>query len=55
MHESAHNMGLEHGMLNGVIAYKYGNEAQRNAYKQLPSVNPAEALHNPDNFMDFAR
>jgi hypothetical protein len=34
-HESAHNMGLEHGTLNGQIAYKYGNEAQRNAYKQL--------------------
>jgi hypothetical protein len=48
-------MGLDHGMLNGEIAYKYGNERQRAAYKALPSVAPEEAFHNPDNFMDFAR
>jgi hypothetical protein len=54
-HEAAHNLGFDHGTLKGVIAYKYGNEGQRNAYKALPSVAPAEALHNPDNFMDFAR
>jgi len=51
-HESGHNMGLGHGTLNGVTAYKYGNEAERSAYKNLP---PSERLGNPDNYMDFAR
>jgi RHS repeat-associated protein len=54
-HESAHNVGLKHGMLNGVTAYKYGKEQERETYRMLPSVAPDEAIHNPDNFMDFAR
>jgi RHS repeat-associated protein len=54
-HESAHNVGLEHGTLNGVIAYKYGNEQQRAAYRMLPSLAPEQAIQNPDNYMDFAR
>ena len=33
-------------------AYKYGNEAQREVYKNLPT---AERLNNPDNYMEFAR
>jgi RHS repeat-associated protein len=51
-HESAHNFGLEHGRINGVTAYKYGNAAERQTYKDLPS---AARLGNPDNYMDFAR
>jgi RHS repeat-associated protein len=51
-HESAHNVGLGHGTVNGVTAYKYGNDAERDAYKNLP---PADCLGNPDNYMDFAR
>src|SRR5262249_31867815 len=51
-HESAHNIGLEHGTLNGVIAYRHGTPAERDAYKRLPVD---DRLHNPDNYVDFAR
>jgi hypothetical protein len=50
-HESGHNMGLHHGTGDNA-AYKYGNPAQREAYKNLPT---ADRLLNPDNYMDFAR
>jgi hypothetical protein len=51
-HESAHNIGLGHGTVNGITAYKYGNDAEKDAYKNLSS---ADRLRNPDNYMDFAR
>jgi hypothetical protein len=52
-HESALNGGNEHGVVNGIIAYKYGREDQVEAYQQLPLVAPLEALHNPDSLVDF--
>lgn len=51
-HEAAHNMGLLHGEVNHVTAYKLGTPAEREAYRSLPVV---DRLHNPDNYMDFAR
>ena len=54
-HESAHDFGMVHGIVNGVTAYKYGNDAQRDAFKRLPSVDPAAALQNPDTLMDYVR
>ncbi|MFZ1218881.1 MAG: RHS repeat-associated core domain-containing protein [Chthoniobacterales bacterium] len=51
-HESGHNAGMGHGTVNGVTAYKYGNEAEKDAYKNLPT---AGRLGNPDNYMDFSR
>ena len=50
-HESGHNMGLRHGVGDNA-AYKYGNPAQKEVYKNLP---PADRLLNPDHYMDFAR
>jgi hypothetical protein len=42
---------LDHAR-DDAAAYKYGNEAQREVYKNLPT---AERLENPDNYMEFAR
>ena len=50
-HESGHNLGLDHAP-GANAAYKYGTEAQREIYKNLPT---AERLNNPDNYMEFAR
>ena len=51
-HESGHNLGLGHGTVNGVTAYKYGSDAEKDAYKNLPA---AERFNNPDHYLDFAR
>jgi RHS repeat-associated protein len=54
-HEAAHDFGLGHGTVNGVTAYKFGFEIQRDAFKQLPLVDPNAAMHNPDTLMDYAQ
>ena len=54
-HEAAHNIGEEHALVKGVIAYKAGTDQQVEAYKQLPTENPAGALRNPDSLVDFAQ
>jgi RHS repeat-associated protein len=48
-HEAGHNAGLEHSRDNP--AQKYANGNANEAFKTLP---PAQRLHNPDHFMDFA-
>lgn len=53
-HEAAHNIGKQHGTLNGVSAYRFGDPAHRRAYRDLADASPTEALHNPDHLMDFA-
>jgi len=54
-HESAHDIGLQHGQLNGVTAYKFGDANEREAFRELPSRAPGEALHNPDTIVDYAK
>ena len=55
-HESAHGVGVAgHGVVNGDTAYRFGSPGERDAFKQLPGVDPAAALRNPDTLMDFAR
>lgn len=54
-HESAHDIGLTHGLLNGVVGYKFGSPSQREAFRELPLLAPGEALHNPDTIVDYAK
>lgn len=55
-HESAHGVGVVgHGIVDGDAAYRFGSPGERDAFKQLPEVDPAAALRNPDTLMDFAR
>ena len=49
-HESGHNLGLDHGR-GDAAAYRFGNAAQKEVYKNLPT---ADRLKNPDNYMEFA-
>jgi hypothetical protein len=52
-HEGVHNFGVTgHGILDGVTAYKYGEEPQKAAFRNLPS---AERLRNPDHIIDYAQ
>ncbi|MBP7147692.1 MAG: RHS repeat-associated core domain-containing protein [Acidobacteria bacterium] len=54
IHESAHNVQLPHGKVNGVTAYARGSSEQRQAFRDLPTVDPTAALTNPDHLVEFA-
>jgi RHS repeat-associated protein len=53
-HESGHAAaGLSDQSVNGISAFKMGSPEQENAFKQLPAVDPAGAMQNPDTVMDY--
>lgn len=54
-HEPMHNVGVRDQQLNGVTAYRFGSPAQNQAWQDLPSADPARAMVNPDNLLDFAQ
>jgi len=54
LHESAHNVGLPHGTVNGTTAYRWGDASQQAAFEALPRADVPAALRNPDHLVVFS-